>query len=128
MNNHALLDAYCVNSYIPYQRVSQTPSTTSGSPLCGLCYNGVTKHKGAETKLFNFIQFIYYVAMWSDTMITMPGSTSVTDTIYICIDGEYKPIWRLCAGTMALVIVTYPLHLIVHIFKHDYILHKPYPK
>ena len=53
---------YCVDttvtSYLPYQRVSPT---TSGSPLCGLCYND----KGDETKLFNFIQFIY-ATMWSD--------------------------------------------------------------
>ena len=34
-----------VTSYIPYQRVSQTPQTTSGSPLCGLCCNGATRHK-----------------------------------------------------------------------------------
>ena len=44
--------------------------------------------------------------MWSDTMITMPGSTSVTERIYTIsfiegeyirisfIEGEYKPIWR----------------------------------
>ena len=62
MNNHVLLDTYCVDttvpSYLPYQRVSRT---TSSSPLCGLCYND----KGGETKFFNFIQFIY-ATMWSD--------------------------------------------------------------
>ena len=61
MNNHALLDAYCVDTNIPYQRVSQP----LGSPLCGLCYSGVTIHKGDETKLFNFIQFIS-ATMWPD--------------------------------------------------------------
>ena len=50
-----LLDTYCVDttvpSYLPYQRVSLT---TSSSPLCGLYYND----KGGETKFFNSLMLL----------------------------------------------------------------------